>query len=161
MTIVEYNNSFDEQLKDLLVELQEHIVSIDKFNLNIISKNYREEYFRKTINEVTDNQGTIFVAIENKTAIGMIACFIEKYNETDKLDYACPKKGIISELVVSKNNRGSGTGKLLISAAEKYLKNKGCEFVQLELFAYNETAKAFYEKQNYQERCVTLFKKLK
>ena len=45
--IIEYDKQYDEDVKDLLVELQEYIVSIDKEKYNIITKDYREEYFKK------------------------------------------------------------------------------------------------------------------
>ena len=44
--IVEYNNQYAEDVKDLLVELQEFIVSIDKEKYNILTAEYREEYFK-------------------------------------------------------------------------------------------------------------------
>ena len=45
MEILEYNKLYKEDVKDLLIELQEYIVSIDKYHLNIISPQYREVYF--------------------------------------------------------------------------------------------------------------------
>ena len=46
--IIEYNEIYDEQIKDLLVELQEHIVDIDEEGYNILTNEYREEYLKKT-----------------------------------------------------------------------------------------------------------------
>lgn len=160
MEIIEFNNSYKQDVKNLLVELQEHIVQIDSLGLNIISDDYPEKYFEKTLNETSNNKGKIFLAKNQNEIIGMIACFVYPYNEDDKLDYTCPTKGIVSELVVSSNNRQSGVGNALISHAETYLKNIGCEYVQLELFCENICAKNFYAKHGYQERCVILSKKL-
>lgn len=161
MKIVEYAPHFNEKIKDLLVELQEYIVEIDKDKLSIISEDYREKYFEKTLKETQENNGKIFVAVQENEVVGMIACHIFHYDEFDKLDYSCPKKGIISELIVSKLTRNSGVGKLLITHAENHLKSQNCECVQLEVFAYNESGKNFYKKQGYGERCLTLFKNLK
>ena len=52
--ILEYEEKYAEEVKDLLVELQEYIVSIDKDGYNIITEDYREEYFKKTIEEVSE-----------------------------------------------------------------------------------------------------------
>lgn len=45
MIIKEFENTDIEQIKDLLVELQRYVIEIDKFNLNIISAEYRDKYF--------------------------------------------------------------------------------------------------------------------
>ena len=59
MEIVEATKKHKEAIKDLLVELQQFVVLIDKFQLNILSPNYREGYFRKTWKECTKNGGKI------------------------------------------------------------------------------------------------------
>ena len=160
MEIIEFNNSYKQDVQNLLVELQEHIVEIDSLKLNMLTEEYPEKYFQKTLQETINNNGKIFLAKREDKIIGMIACFVYPYSEYDKLDYTCPTKGIVSELVVSSKNRQSGVGNALISHAETYLKNVGCEYVQLELFCENICAKNFYAKHGYQERCVTLSKKL-
>lgn len=43
MKIIEYNNKYLEDVKDLLVELEEYILSIDKDNLDQLHKDYREK----------------------------------------------------------------------------------------------------------------------
>ena len=45
--IIEYDKKYDEQLKDLLVELQEHIQNIDLEGYNILTDEFRESYFQK------------------------------------------------------------------------------------------------------------------
>ena len=52
MEIIDYSSKYDEDIKNLLVELQEHIVEIDREKYNILTLDYREKYFEKTINEV-------------------------------------------------------------------------------------------------------------
>ncbi len=160
MEIKEINERYYEEVKDLLVELQEYIVEIDNFKLNIISKEYREKYFEYMIEDCKKNEGKVYVAIENEKVIGMIAGFVQSYDKRDKLDYACPKKALVAELVVSKNARSKGIGTSLLDTLEKYFISIGCKYVQIEVFAPNETAKSFYYKQGYQNRMLSLFKKL-
>lgn len=45
MEIINYSSKYDEDIKDLLVELQEHIVEIDREKYNILTPDYREKYF--------------------------------------------------------------------------------------------------------------------
>ena len=161
MIIREYKSLDCEKIKDLLVELQEYVIEIDKYNLNIISNEYRNKYFNYMLEDCNSQQGKIFVAEENNTIIGFIAGYVQTYDERDKLDYTCPKKGIVAELIVSKNTRSKGTGQLLLNKLEEYFTSIDCKYIQIDVFAYNDIAKNFYHKNNYEERMLTLFKKLK
>ena len=160
MKIVEISEKYYEQTKDLLVELQKHVVSIDKYNLNIISQDYREKYFEYMLEDCNNNSGKVFIAVENNFVCGMVAGFVQKYETKDKLDYICPKKGIVAELIVNKNNRSNGVGTLLLKHIENYFNSISCKYIQIDVFAYNENAKKFYYKNGYEDRMVTVFKKI-
>ena len=161
MIIREFKNNDIEQIKDLLVELQQYVIEIDKYNLNIISGAYRDKYFEYMIDDLKTQQGKIYIAEENGAIIGFIAGYVQTYDERDKLDYTCPNKGIVAELIVSKNVRSKGTGQILLNKMEEYFKSINCEYIQIDVFAYNKIAENFYRKNNYEERMLTLFKKLK
>lgn len=157
--IIEYESKYEKEVKDLLVELQEHIVSIDKEKYNIISPQYREKYFDKTIDEVNKYQGKILLAKDNEKIIGMIIGLINN-EETSEYDFKAPKRGRVSELIVSKNCRTSGTGSKLLKAMEEHLKSAGCEEILIGVFGYNDLALEFYNKQDYHTRMVELTKKI-
>ena len=160
MEIIEYNDKYKEDCKDLLVELEEYIVSIDKDNLDQVGKNYRELMLDIDLKEVKENDGKCYIAIENNKAIGLIMGLVVKYDEADYLDYKCPKKGRITELIVTKNTRSKGVGKELLIKMENYLKYIGCEYISIEVFAYNKHAIEFYTKGNYHSRCIDMIKKV-
>lgn len=160
MEIIEYNKTYQEDVKDLLVELQKYIVSIDKYHLNIVSPQYREVYFKKTLKLIKQNNGKIFVAVKDNKAIGMIAGYIQKYDKLDRIDYTCPKKGIVEELIVSSTNRDKGVGNQLLACMEKFFRENNCEFCQVDVFSYNDIGKNFYNKYNFENRMETMFKKL-
>lgn len=160
MEIYEFDNQYDENVKDLLVDLQKYVISIDKYNLNIISSDYRDKYFQYMLNDCIQGEGKVFVAIENDLCLGMIAGYVQKYGNRDKLDYLCPKKGIVSELIVSTNARNKGIGNKLLSKMENYFKSINCEYIQLDVFAYNSNAISFYNKNGYENRMITMFKKV-
>ena len=160
MQIVELDKNYFEQTKDLLVDLQTYIIDIDKYNLNIISKDYRDKYFEYMIEDCKYSQGKVFVALEKCEVLGMIAGMVQKYDDRDELDYSCPKKGLICELIVNKNCRSGGVGTKLLKTMENYLKKINCEYSQIDVFAYNENAKKFYYKNGYEDRMITVFKKL-
>ena len=43
MKVIEYDNKYLEDIKDLLTELEEYIVSIDKDSLDIVHPEYHEK----------------------------------------------------------------------------------------------------------------------
>jgi len=160
MEIIEYNKNYSENVKDLLVELQEFIVSIDKEKLNIITPEFREIYFKMTMDEVEDNEGKIFVAKENDKIIGFIAGIIMKFEENDKYSYVIHKRGEVTELMVTNSLQAKGIGSKLLETMENYFKSVGCEYIQIDVFGYNTNAIKFYDKHNYETRMLTVVKKI-
>lgn len=159
MKIIEYEEKYLENVKDLLVKLEEYIISIDKDNLDRIHPDYRNLMAIKDLNEVKENEGKCYLAVENNNVIGLIMGIIPSYDKYDYLDYKCPKRGIITELVVSKNNRSNGVGTKLIRKLEDYFKSKSCEYVLVDVFAYNDIGNNFYNKNGYHNRMYTSIKK--
>ena len=153
MRIREINSTDKENIKNLLVELQQYIIEIDKYNLNIISKEYRNNYFDFMIEDCKTQQGKIFVAIDNETITGFIAGYVQTYDEREKLNYSCPKKGIIAELIVNKNSRSKGAGNELLLKMEDYFKSIDCKYIQIDVFAYNEPPKSFTIKISMKKEC--------
>ena len=80
MQIVEYEDKYLEDVKDLLVELEEYIVSIDKDHLDQVHPEYREKMAVLDLEEVNKNNGKCYLAIENDKAIGLIMGTISSYD---------------------------------------------------------------------------------
>ena len=160
MEIIEYSDKYKEDCTDLMVELEEYIVSIDEDHLDQVGKNYRELIMDINLKEIDENEGKCYIAIENNKAIGLIMGLVVKYDEDDYLDYICPRKGRITQLIVTKKTRAKGVGKELISKMENYLKSIGCEYINIEVFAYNKHAIDFYTTGNYHARCIDMIKKV-
>lgn len=160
MQVIEYEDKYLEDVKDLLTELEEYIVSIDKDHLDQVHPEYREKMAVLDLEEVNKNNGKCYLAIENDKVIGLIMGTISSYDEYDYLDYKCPKRGEITELIVTNKIRSKGIGKELINKMEKYFKSVGCEYVIVDVFAYNEIGKKFYNKKDYHVRMETMIKKI-
>lgn len=161
MKIIEYEDKYFEDVKELLVQLEEYIVSIDKDCLDQLHPDYREKMAIIDLKEVNDSNGKCYLAVENDNVLGLIMGYIPMYDEFDYLDYKCPKRGKISELIVTSKIRGKGVGQALIEKMEQYFKSKGCEYVLVDVFAYNENAIKFYGKKGYHPRMFTNIKKIK
>ena len=160
MEIIEYEDKYLEDVKDLLVELEEYIISIDKDELDRLHPEYRDKMAILDLDEVKNNNGMCYLAIETDKAIGLIMGTIPTYEEYDYLDYKCPKEGEITELIVTSKIRSNGVGRKLINKMEEYFKSVGCEYVLVDVFAYNENAINFYDKSGYHPRMYRNIKKI-
>lgn len=161
MKIIEYENKYLEDVRNLLTELEEYIVSIDKDELDQVHAEYHEKMALVDLEEVKNNNGICYLAIDNDRAIGLIMGTIPPYDEYDYLDYKCPKRGIITELIVTSKIRSKGVGQALMEKMEEYFISNDCEYVLVDVFVYNENAIKFYDKKGYHPRMYTDIKKLK
>lgn len=159
--IIEYEEKYLDDVRDLLVELEEYIVSIDKDNLDTIHPEYREKMAIVDLEELEKNEGKCYLYIENGKALALIMGCVRPYDKYDYLDYKCPRAGNITELIVSQTLRSKGIGQELINKMEEYFKSINCEYVLVDVFAYNENAFNFYSKKDYHSRMHTMIKKIK
>ena len=143
-----------------MTKLEEYIISIDKDQLDTLHKDYRDKMAIIDLEEVKNNNGKCYLYIEDNRVVGLIMGIIDKYDEYDYLDYKCPKRGRITELIVSQKIRSKGIGTKLINRMESYFKENNCEYIIVEVFAYNDSAKNFYKNRGYHSRMIDLIKKV-
>lgn len=161
MEIIEYNEIYMNGVKDLLCELQEYIVSLDEYKIQKMSDNYRDYYFDYLMENVKNNDGIVYVAVEDSSVLGFIVGTIIKADEIDELTVdSSIIKGRIEELCVTSKVRSSGIGTLLMEKIEEYLKNKGCKYIYIEVFGPNTNAINFYNKKGYNMRSLEVIKKV-
>lgn len=158
--IVEYDSKYDEQIKNLLVELQNYLVDIDNWHTQILKPEYRENMFKLNMEKVRKQNGKIYLYIEDNVAIGIIIGIIEEKDEIDKLTNDCAKTGSILELVVKNDIRGNGIGKLLLGKIEQFFKDVDCKRINIEVFGPNKKGLNFYEKNGYVTRDIIVSKKI-
>ncbi len=158
--IIEYEDKYLEDVRDLLVELEEYIVSIDEDNLDIVSAAYREKMALVDLEKIKNNNGKCYLYIDNKNVVGLIMGIIPKYDKNDYLDYKCPKKGEVTELIIKKEYRNHNIGKILLNKMEEYFRENKCEYSFIDVFAYNKSGINFYDKNGYHSRMIIDIKKL-
>ena len=158
--IIEYEDKYLEDVKNLLVELEEYIISIDKDHLDQLHEDYKDKMAILDLEEVNKNNGKCYLYIEDNKVLGLIMGIITKYNEYDYLDYKCPKRGEVTELIVSQKTRSKGIGQKLINKMEEYFLNEKCKYIIIDVFSYNDNAISFYNKQGYHTRMQTMIKKI-
>ena len=155
--IIEYDTKYDSDIKELLYQLQEYIMSLDKEGYNLISRKYQDDYFDKVMQEINTYHGKILLYQKGNKVIGLVVGCINN-GEIDSYDFKSPKRGRISELVVDKKYRGQNIGKKLLIAMENYLKKLDCKAILISVFAYNQIARSFYEKNGYHTRMIEMIK---
>ena len=153
--IIEYDSKYDEEIKDLLVQLQQYLADMDKEGYNIVGDGYRDKYFEKTLEEVNKCNGKILLYRDNDKIVGLIIGIVNN-NETVRYDFKAPKRGRITELVVDKDYRGKGIGKELLLKMKEHLKSNGCEKILIAVFGYNESAIRFYKENGFHIRMLDM-----
>ena len=153
--IIEYDPKHDEEIKDLLVELQEHIQSIDIEGYNILTEEYRELYFLKVLNDINTQNGKILLYKKDDKIVGLVVGLINN-DEEKTCEFKATRRGKIAELIVSKSIRSKGIGARLLKAMEEYLTSVGCKDILIDVFAYNDKAINFYKRSGYHTRMIEM-----
>lgn len=157
--ITEFTDEYADDVKDLLVTLQTHIAELDKRGVIVLKENFREEYFKFVTEEVKKQYGKIFIAVKQGRAVGVVICKIFQGGGEEEITTTCPKVGFISDLAVLKSQRRQGIGKALLAKAERFFKDCGCEYSQLEVFALNTQAYELYKNLGFEPLCIYMSKK--
>lgn len=160
LEITEFDKSRESDVKDLLVELQQHLAELDSRGVIVLKDNFRDGYYNYVLHEVERHDGKIFVAVKNGAAVGAVICKIFCGGDEEQFTTSCPKTGFISDLVVTKSERNRGIGRALLRRAEQYFAEKGCDYSQLEVFAPNARAAALYKNLGYETLCTYLSKNI-
>ena len=149
MQVIDYDSKYDEQIKDLLVELQNYLIDIDDWHTQVMVPEYRENIFRMDMKQVEKQDGKIYLSIENNIVIGLIIGIVEMKDEIDRVTNDCAKRGSVMELIGKNSIRGNGIGKNLLVKMEEYFKSVGCKRINIEVFGPNTKGFNFYEKNDY------------
>lgn len=133
------------------------INGIDKLLLQVLTvhHNGRPDLFKSNarkynddelINIINDDTKPIFVATdEQNNVLGYAFCIFQQHiNDNILTDI---KTLYIDDLCVDEKTRGKHIGKQLYEYVLKFAKESGCYNVTLNVWACNESAKKFYEKQ--------------
>ncbi len=158
--IIEYDSKYDKDIINLFIELQEHIADLDREGYNILTANYGHLYLKKTLEEVKKYNGKILLYKIDQDILGLVVGLINNDAE-DSYDFKAPRRGRITELIVSEKKRSQGIGKKLLKAMEGYLISQECSDVLLGVFAYNDRALKFYEENGYHVRMLEMTKKIR
>lgn len=155
-----YQDSDRKVLIHCLEALQDHLVAIDPRKRLRRQPEYGEKYTENLLDKIKKSGGWIGLAECRKKIVGCIAVILEHKDEIGKMECVPSSTGDVLELYVDYQFRNKGIGAKLMDAAEKHLRSKGCDAINLEVFVPNKRAHEFYKKCGYEDRSVWLFKLL-
>lgn len=91
-----------------------------------------------------DTKRPIFVAVEEKKVLGYGFCIVKQTKEDPVL--ADGTTLYIDDLCVDEGCRGQKIGAAIYETILRYAKQRKCSSITLNVWAFNESAKKFYEK---------------
>jgi PhnO protein len=132
-------------------------LEIRKFELNDIKFVYellnelyngkiKFDIFEKTYKDKLEDKFSYnIVAVLDGKIIGILV------SEISVKMHRAKKCSFIDDIIVDKNYRGNGVGKLLLESAINYSIEQDCEVIELTSYLSNEDAHRFYEKNGFKK----------
>ena len=92
-----------------------------------------------------------FVATDGASVAAYCFCRVKAWGQKNKV--ACPRRILwIDQFCVDSAFRSKGVGTALTQYIRKTAVQLGCNSIELEVWAFNEDARAFYTKQGFSEQ---------
>lgn len=157
--IKKYDLSYKPQILNLFSDFQNYLANLDPLKRLRTMPGYAKNTLMEILADIKKKDGGFYLAVMENKVVGFIVSILEKQSPHALLGSYPAVIGRITELYVNTNLRGSGIGSKLMEHAESYLKNKGCEYIWLEVFLPNQDAHNFYKKLGYEDRDVQMIKK--
>ncbi len=102
-----------------------------------------------------DAKAIVLKAVYDGKVCGFACLYLQ---DTPRKGFVHSKIGYIYNFGVDEAYQRRGIGAILLKKAEDYLREKGAETVELNVFLFNQRALAFYKKYGYQALDVNLQK---
>ena len=105
-----------------------------------------------------DESRPVFVAQQDGKVLGYGFCVLKQTRDNTVL---CDHTSLyIDDLCVDEDHRGQRIGSRLYAHITDYARQLGCDSITLNVWAFNESAMAFYRSLGMQERNIYMEKKL-
>jgi len=159
-TFRSYRSTDFKDFVHCMVQLQEFLVGIDPLKRLRKGPRFGVKYAQSVLEKVEKHEGAIFLAYETGKVVGCVAGIVEKQSAQSSLMCVPTRGGRVLELMVLKEYRGSGVGKRLMQKMERYLREKKCDVIRIEVFVPNQNAHDFYRAMGYWDRMLDVMKVL-
>ena len=105
------------------------------------------DYFRELMKRVAESNGRVFIAEQNRKAIGWAVFLIEQ--EAIYVIESERRPGYIAELFVDERARGTGVGKALVAACEVHARAIGLKVLMIGVLPQNVRARSVYRAAGF------------
>ena len=113
-----------------------------------------KKWFGKNIRS---RNSLVMLAEDNGVPMGFIMIFVRKFSPPI---YKWEKEALVSDLFVGEEYMGKGVAKKLFTRAKKFAKEKGADYLKLDVDVKNPSANRFYDKMGLFEFHTTRMVKL-
>jgi ribosomal protein S18 acetylase RimI-like enzyme len=120
------------------------------------SESAEEAYRTYAASNIAAEEKLVLVCVDNGDVIGFIQAEIRDYPPV----YPVLKYAQISDIAVTERKRGMGAGKLLLTRALQWAKQRGVTRVQCQVAVNNRISQGFWKKNGFRgvtETCVLEF----
>jgi len=149
---LEHIVSFSKKLSDFNWENHSPACKYDDYELvmQAVGKKWQAIFQNK-------DENILFLVAENdQKPLGYLVARI--YEEDRAADAGTGRVGLIEKLFLSEEARGDSLGQKLMDEVMGWFQSKDVRRVRVEPYAWNERAKAFYEKNGFMEYSVVFEK---
>ena len=143
MRVVRGDTSHLDQIMMVWEQFMEYHQRLDPYYGTVESGRHRfGEYVRERMGR---EDSLILVAMEGRSLLGYCLSYIQNLPPI----FTEAAIGVLSNLAVSEEHRGSGAGGALLEASISWLREKGIKRVELRTSAKNDPAIEFYRKHGF------------
>lgn len=154
IVIREYKEKDEKAFKQSIIDLQNYECAFDPEMLS--GEETVDAWFRHVLEENKEKDGRIYIAENNKKAIGFISLRIE--SKGDEILLPSIRCVFITDFIIQKEFRGKGVGKLLLAKADEYAKERNIPYVKLSVFSKNSNAVEMYHKLGFIDHDTAMLK---
>lgn len=142
---------------DSILELLRAIAALHREGRPDLFREGASKYSKEELLELFQNPNTpVFVAEADGRVAGYAFCQVIEHKNDGALNDMTTL--YLDDLCVDEGMRGQGLGKKLFEHVKEYAVKQGCYSVDLNVWAFNTSARSFYERLGMQEkkRCMEL-----
>lgn len=162
MKIREYKDSDQEDFVRLTEALHRYIISIDSRGFLRFLEDHREDYANDYLDNAKKSGGMVLVVETGGRVVAFgVGVIAESIPANEYIfDPEKYKVGILRSIFIEEGFRGKGVGTQLVKRFENFFKEKGCDYMKMEVLSPNIKAYELYKKLGYEDYTRHVIKKL-